>query len=154
MQILEAYETPPMGFSPDVEVASCYLESRGRILLLQLGSCKKEVGTWGVPAGKLEKGEAKETAAQRELFEETGISLPITAFQLVGTLYIRKPSLSYVYHLFKVEVKERYAITLSDEHQGCLWASQEDLKVLPLMTGAKEALKAYASKTLVPMLSS
>ncbi len=154
MQILEAYETPPTGFSPDVEVSACYLESGGRLLLLQLGPSKKEVGTWGVPAGKLEKGEAKEAAAQRELFEETGIALPPSAFQLIGTLYMRKSTLSYVYHLFKVEVKERHPVILSDEHTGCLWASWEDMKVLPLMTGAPEALKVYAARNQVPTLSS
>ena len=54
---VEVYETKPIGFKASVEVAACYLEVEGRLLLLECAAKKQEAGRWGVPAGKLEKGE-------------------------------------------------------------------------------------------------
>lgn len=141
--MLKIYETPPSGFVSEVEVSACYLETEGKILLLQLGPSKKEVGRWGVPAGKLALREPKEVAAKRELYEETGIDLQAEAFVFLGTIYIEKPELKYTYHLFKVEVPQCLPVLLSEENQASLWAHWEDLKCLPLMTGAHPALEWY-----------
>ena len=46
---------------------------KGRVLLLKRNGAPYS-GTWGLPGGKIESGEDAQTAARRELREETGIS--------------------------------------------------------------------------------
>ena len=140
----EVHEKEPDGFNPQVQVAACYIEIDNKLLLLQSTPEKSEPEVWGVPAGKLEKNENPESAARRELFEETGISIEHQSqMQSLGSLYIRKPEVDYVYHLFKVKLDKVPEIRLSDEHQSYKWASSKDLEEVPLMSGAKEALKKY-----------
>ncbi len=71
---LEIHEIVPEGFTPQVQVAACYLEINNKRLLLQRAHANLEPGKWGVPGGKLEKDETPENAAKRELLEEMGIS--------------------------------------------------------------------------------
>ena len=148
---IEIHENKPEGFTPHVQVAACYIEIDHKILLLQRAFGKLEPEKWGVPAGKLEKNETPKEAAQRELFEETGISLqdPMQ-IQDLGSLYIRKPEIDYVYHLFKVHLDQMPDIYLSDEHLSYKWASSKDLEEMPLMAGAKEALERYRAATFKP----
>jgi 8-oxo-dGTP diphosphatase len=140
---LEIYEIAPEGFTPQVQVAACYLEIGGKLLLLQRAHGKLEPGKWGVPAGKLENQETPEDAAKRELFEETGISFENTQIQRLNSLYIRKPEVDYVYHLFKVQLNGLPEVRLSNEHQSYKWASLKDIEEMALMDGAKEALQHY-----------
>lgn len=140
---VEVYETKPIGFKASVEVAACYLEVEGRLLLLECAAKKQEAGRWGVPAGKLEKGETPEEAARRELFEETGIFIESSGLQSLGRLYIRKADFDYVYHLFKVLLEKRPEVKLSREHPKFLWASLREQEELPLMAGARQALLKY-----------
>lgn len=52
------------------------LTNQNNEILLQLRSDKK---LWGLPGGAIEKGESVERAAIREVLEETGIQVKITA---------------------------------------------------------------------------
>lgn len=141
---LEVHEIAPAGFTPQVQVAACYLEINNKLLLLQRAHGKLEPGKWGVPAGKLENNETPENAAKRELLEETGISLENPSrIQRLNSLYIRKPEVDYVYHVFKVQLDQMPKIHLSDEHQSYTWATSKDIETIALMDGAKEALKHY-----------
>jgi 8-oxo-dGTP diphosphatase len=142
--LLEVHEKKPEGFTPQVQVAGCYLETDGKFLLLQNAFWKSESGKWGVPAGKLDSNETPEIAAKRELFEETGISLPSPSqLQQMGSLYIRKPEVDYVYHLFKVQLDQIPNVHLSDEHQDYKWVTLKDVEEIPLMDGAREALHYF-----------
>ena len=49
-------ERPP-NFSSEFDVASCFVEHDGEILLLHRQDHKPEGNTWGVPAGKVDEGE-------------------------------------------------------------------------------------------------
>lgn len=141
---INVYYKKPEQFSPKVEVAAIYVNVNGKILLLQLANHKNEKGSWGVPAGKLEAHEEPLHAAKRELFEETGINIESdNAFQSLGALYIRKPELDYVYHLFGIRLDATPSLTLSDEHCLHVWVSRDEAEALPLMNGAKQALDAY-----------
>lgn len=138
------YEKRPQDFSPTVEVAAIYLNSNGKLLLLQLSSAKKEKGTWGVPAGKLEMREKPTQAAKRELFEETGIDIESeVSFRPLGKLYMRKPEVDYIYHLFEICLESEPAICLSPEHSSYRWVLRQDAEELPLMNGGKVALDTY-----------
>lgn len=138
----QVFTERPSDFRSSVEVAATYLEVADKLLLLQLARGKGEVGRWGVPAGKLEKGESPKEGAERELFEETGIRVN-GSFLGLGCLYIRKPTIDYIYHLFQMNQIGNDRIILSEEHQKYLWASEDDLAMLDLMDGAEGALAFY-----------
>lgn len=141
--MIEIFEAKPKNFTAHVDVAACYLEMDGCLLLLQQAGHKPEPGRWGVPAGKKERNETIETTAQRELFEETGIAISSFQLETLGCLYIRKPEVNYVYHMFRVCLNAKPAIHLSEEHQDYRWASMEALDLMPLMAGAKGALEKF-----------
>jgi 8-oxo-dGTP pyrophosphatase MutT (NUDIX family) len=146
-QMLEIYETKPEGFTPLVEVAGCYLEVGGKLLLLKRSQTSSQGGKWGVPAGKVEKGETPEEGARRELFEETGIAVPSgSKVQHVHTLYVRQPHVEFTFHVFKVDVHSTLPVCLNDEHEGFLWATDQEINELPLVAGAREALEIYRAK--------
>ena len=56
---------------PRVAVLSLVVKDR-QVLLVKRAN-EPDAGKWGFPGGKVEFGETLEVAAQRELFEETGI---------------------------------------------------------------------------------
>lgn len=144
---LEIHETAPEGFTPQVQVAACYLEINNKLLLLQRAHGNLEPGKWGVPAGKLENDETPENAAKRELLEETGISFENDSqIKYINSLYIRKPEVDYIYHAFKIHFDQIPEVHLSNEHQSYTWATSKDIETIALMDGAKEALQHYQSK--------
>ena len=66
MQIVQVLETKPEKFNPKAEVAACYLECDGQLLLLLNAPGDSEAGSWGVPCGKLDSYEAPLHGAIRE----------------------------------------------------------------------------------------
>jgi 8-oxo-dGTP diphosphatase len=56
-----------------LEVAAAHLDTDGRVLVQQRPAGKMHAGLWEFPGGKVEAGEAPETALGRELAEELGI---------------------------------------------------------------------------------
>jgi 8-oxo-dGTP pyrophosphatase MutT (NUDIX family) len=141
---IEIYESTPPGFSPQVEISACYLEFDGKVLLLERASNKSEGNKWGAPAGKLEKNEDPQTGAIRELYEETGVVIERPSqIRPLGKLYIRKGTFDYIFHLFKVDIRKRPDIKLSDEHVDYKWTTPEDREVLRLIPGCKEVLQFY-----------
>lgn len=141
------YRVKPEGFSPSVEVAACYVQVGDQFLFLKRSNHKHEGGKWGVPAGKIEKNESAFEAVKRETCEETGIVLDDDKLKGVGKLYIRKPGIDYVYHMYYTSLENTPEVHLSaDEHQEHKWLEIDALQSVPLMDGAIEAI--YHLKTL------
>lgn len=138
-------------FQAKMEASACYLEIDDHLLLIQQATGMPEEGRWGIPAGRLELNETPEVAAKRELFEETGIKIQAPSqIQYLGTLYIRKPELDYVYYMFRIHLGEKPSLRLSFEHNSYRWANAEDLENFSLRTGVKEALQYYKSCDTLP----
>jgi len=133
----------PENFNPIVEVAACYFEHEGKILLLLRAPHKLEGNKWGVPAGKVENGESPFQAVMREVNEEIGIQLNMNEVKSIDRLYIRKPNIDYVYHMFHYEVNVPPVISLNDEHIDYRWMSEADLQEFPLMSAAIETIDYF-----------
>ena len=91
---------------------------------------RQPAGYWQSVTGSLEWGEAPEAAALRELFEETGLQLPVTDCRQTNRFPIH-PAWRARYaadvstnleHEFRVECSGRPAITLDEgEHTAYRW---------------------------------
>lgn len=57
--------------------AAVVIERGGRLLLGKRGSGAREAGKWAFPAGFVERGEAVEAAAVREVREEVGLEIAL-----------------------------------------------------------------------------
>jgi dATP pyrophosphohydrolase len=103
----------------------------GDVLMLQR---RQPAGYWQSVTGSLEWGEAPEDAAVRELFEETGLQLPLTDCRQTNTFPIH-PAWRARYaadvttnleHVFRVECSGQPVIILNDgEHTAHRWLTRE-----------------------------
>lgn len=146
MNNYSVFHEPPSDFAPAVEIGAVYVTVGDQILFMQLAAGKKEAGAWGVPAGKLEAGEEPVNGAARELFEETGIQVGACQLTPCGKLFIRKPEVDYVYHLFSLPLAHFPEIALSQEHTTFRFFTFQETLAIPLMQGAKEALAYFIKK--------
>lgn len=138
----EIYETNSKSFSSIKQVASCYLRVKGKILMLKRASNKSDPGVWGLPGGKLEKGETPLEAAVREFSEETGIVLESVRLHPIASFYIRRKE-EYLYHTFASFLEEFPPIILSPEHDESRWVALDEVQSLPLIPGSKEVFRRY-----------
>ncbi len=141
---IKVYQSKPRDFAPQVEVASCYFEVGDELLLLQRAIGQSEEGLWGIPAGRIELSESPQDGMIRELYEETGIGLTEDhTIESLGELYICKPSIAYVFHMFRVDHHDKPEVCLSGEHQNYSWVSRGEILNMDLMAGAVQALQIY-----------
>ena len=82
--------------NPSAAVALFVRDRRGRLLVATRGK-EPAKGTLDLPGGFVDKGETGEEAAQRELYEESGLQLPTEQFDYAFSL----PN-SYLYSDFLV----------------------------------------------------
>ena len=132
------YLEKPEDFNPKYTVVGCcYLHYQDKILLLHRRDNKAEGNRWGIPGGKICKGEPLLEATIREVAEETGYSLHPEYVHHIATLYIRVPNFDFQYHMFDYqqeitapgEVKINFA-----EHKGFTWVTPQDALSMNLIT--------------------
>ncbi len=137
----------PQEFKADVEVAGCFCEWDGKLLYLKRHADKPYGETWGLPAGKIEKGEDPQQAAVREVFEEVGIQLDPAKLQEVVKAYLNVDGLCYIFHAFRIRLDRAPSIRLEPEaHTEAKWLTVEEVLKLSLIVGGGEILKYYKLK--------
>jgi 8-oxo-dGTP pyrophosphatase MutT (NUDIX family) len=135
------FEAPPPHFVPKVEVAGCYCDFKGKVLILKRHPQRPQGGSWGLPAGKLEQGESPSDGVLRELFEETGLGLKPEDVQFLGSLYVRHPDLDFIFHIFYKHFNSLPEVILGlEEHLEARWVTIEEALALPLISGGGEVL--------------
>lgn len=124
-----------------MEVAGCYCFCTEKVLFLKRHLNKPYGKTWGVPAGKLEKGESPRHAVIREVLEEAGIDINDDKLMEIQPLYCRIPDLDFIYHIFIKLFDDYPPILLStEEHTEYKWVTTQEALKLPLIVGGSEAL--------------
>ncbi len=98
--------------------------TQGQLLLLKRKLTDRNKTGWCLPGGKEKDAyEPPEITAQRELFEETGLALPLSYIKYVGQYESDikgKPVTVSVWEAVS-KLNAPYTIQLSDEHDGYQW---------------------------------
>lgn len=119
-----------IGHSPILMVgaATLIVDDQNRLLLMK----RSDSGCWGPPGGAVEPGEVVETAAKREVLEETG--LQVEEMSLFGVfsgpeLFYRYPNGDEVYNVTIVYLSRdiRGDILLNGEHTEWHWFAPNDI---------------------------
>jgi 8-oxo-dGTP pyrophosphatase MutT (NUDIX family) len=127
------YREKPEGFNSRFEIVSCFVEHDGEFLLLLRQDHKPQGNTWGVPAGKVEDGETKEEAIQREVEEETGYRMQSEP-ELFGTVYVRYSDYDFVYHMYRYPTLQKPDIFIDPKsHKEYRWISPIESLSMPLI---------------------
>lgn len=140
----QVYSSLPQDFKPKFEAVGCFLDVKGKVLLLLRNPDKAEGNCWGIPGGKMEKHESPLEATMREVREETQLNLEESTYETVGTNYLYLPGKNVTFHMFRVCLDDVPEVTINlGEHQTYQWASYSEALELPLMIGEVESFVRY-----------
>lgn len=123
------YMEPIPQFKPRIEIAAVYIEHHDCILLLHRQNHKSQGNKWGIPGGKVDKGETPLQAAIREIKEETGYDISNQPIEDLGTVYIEYNEKDHFkYHMFRTKLKgDPGAVKINfNEHKGYTWVTPAD----------------------------
>lgn len=138
------YRTIPKTFNPQFEVVSCFFEYDGKILLLYRQNKKPQGDRWGVPAGKIDNGEAKIEAMVREIKEETSFSIPPGNLKYLSKVYIRHSDYHFVYHMFYTMLDSRPTVVINpNEHKDFTWVFPFRAMRMSLVPDLNKCLKSF-----------
>ncbi len=135
------YPGKPESFSPRFEVAACFMHAGEQFLMLHRQTGKNQDNLWGLPGGKLDKGETALQAAIRELYEETGVTIQEHELQHFDTVYVRHADYDFSYHMFHAEVAKLPDILLNpQEHQDYRWLTPDEALALELVADMADCI--------------
>lgn len=131
---------------PALEIVGCFFEHEGKHLLLLRQDAKPQGGTWGLPAGQVEKGESNLAAMGRELEEETGYSALSDELKFWKTLFVRFPEFDFSYHLFSLQLVQPHEVKLNElQHKDFKWVTPVDSFEVNLIPGQAECSMLFYS---------
>ncbi len=132
----------PEGILPQFFVAACYCVWENKILLTKRHPEKPEGDTWCLPGGKIEPLETPLKGAQREVFEEVGLSAEDVDLKPLADFFIEKSHIPFMFHVYYLPFKEKPLLNLKrDELTDAVWVSLEEALELPLIAGGEEILR-------------
>lgn len=104
-----------------VKYADVLLFRGGKLLILQrAGEHMNYTPDWCIPGGHVDEGEDFRTAAQRELFEETGIDVPEDTLMEVGVAKTKNAEIHYFMGHVDDESPD-FVVVDGEEEIGSMW---------------------------------
>ena len=108
-----------------IEVVAAIIFDKNKILATQRGYGEFK-DWWEFPGGKIEIGETREEALQREINEELGIDINIESF--IKTIEYDYPKFHLTMHCYKCSLQNSYPKML--EHEAFQWLEKEKIDEL------------------------
>lgn len=127
-----------------MRVVGCFLEHEGKFVILLRHPHKPDGNTWGLPAGKVEAGEADCAAMVRELQEETGYSAHEAKLELLGEYDFTAPNgTTNQFVTYRYRLDQPHDIVLEKgAHTTHQWVTADECYLLPnLIFGLDELLE-------------
>ena len=132
---------PPV---PRVAVGALVIKA-GAVLLVKRGKAPSD-GKWAIPGGSVELGETLQQAAEREIFEETGIRIraaePVYTFDFIE----RSRHGSVRFHYVIIDLAAEYLsgkIKPGDDADQAAWIPFAELKDLDMNATTRAFLKKH-----------
>jgi ADP-ribose pyrophosphatase len=127
--------------SPRVAVGAIVIKD-GQVLLVRRGQPPSE-GLWAVPGGRVHLGETLQQAAEREIKEETGLSIhardPVYTFDVI----LRDEAGRVRFHYVIVDLMADYingTVCPGDDAREARWVTPDELERLPTNQTTREVL--------------
>ncbi|WP_269936242.1 NUDIX hydrolase [Serratia liquefaciens] len=137
-------------FKPHVTVA-CVVHAAGKFLIVEETINNKAL--WNQPAGHLEADETLVQAAERELWEETGIrATPLSFLKLHQ--WIAPDKTPFLRFCFVIELEQQLPTEPHDSDiDRCLWLSADEILQAPNLRSAlvAESLRCYQQPERYPL---
>lgn len=113
-----------------LEVVAAILEYQGKILCMERGKGKYAYVSYKYefPGGKIEPGEAKHTAIERELREEMDVHVQVKEEDLYATVQHEYPDFSITMYAFLCHLAKPDFVR--KEHVDAKWLLPSDLPIL------------------------
>lgn len=106
-----------------VEVVCALVFDSGRLLLCRRAPGRREAGFWEFPGGKVELGESKVQALQREMFEELGMHCTVGAVCAESVFSYAHGTI----HLVALYADWLHGGPLLRDHDAFAWVSSDEL---------------------------
>ncbi len=126
---------------PRVAVGAIVIKDN-RVLLVKRSQPPGE-GLWAIPGGGVELGETLQQAAEREIMEETGLTIqakdPVYTFEVIEPDDAGRPRFHYVI----VDLMADYVkgeVNPSDDASEARWVTPQELEHLPVSEATREVL--------------
>lgn len=136
-----------------VKYADVLLFRGGKLLILQrAGEHMNYTPDWCIPGGHVDEGEDFRTAAQRELFEETGIDVPEDTLMEVGVAKTKNAEI----HYFMGHVDDEspaFVVVDGEEEIGSMWIDPDtELEDYDFIFDMKDNIKKILGLEVQPSL--
>ncbi len=123
-----------------VATVGALITHRGRLLMIRT---RKWSGKWGIPGGKIERGETAEEALRREVREETGLELRDIRFVMVQDC-VDSAEFHHPAHFLLLNYAaeaEGDAVVLNDEAEEFRWVTPAEAALMDLNTPTRVLLE-------------
>lgn len=134
---------------PVATVGALIHDGAGKILMIRT---HKWSNLWGIPGGKIERGESSEDALRREITEETALEISDIHFVMVQDC-INSPEFIRPEHFLLLNYIARadsHEVTLNDEAEEFQWLTFDEAFSLALNTATKNLLERIVADKLQP----